>query len=112
MNRQVMVAAMLVVGGCQPGSSTVSTAVTTANQGAYAAEQAYTVAARAEVTFAPLATPAQVTTMKALDQRVYADVKAIRAAVAVGTDLTALLATFQTDLAPLTALVNAKGAVQ
>lgn len=106
MIRPALILAALALAGCD--GSTAGTIATSANQGAYAAEQAYTVAAHAETTFASLATQAQVTAMKALDEKVYTDVKAIRAAVAVGADLTALIATFQTDLAPLAALVNAK----
>lgn len=104
MTRFPSLAALALLAGCS-GTATTSVA-TDVQQGAYAAEQAYTVAAHAEVTAGPLLSATDRAQMKTLDERVYGDIKAIRSAGALGKDITALVAAFQADLAPLNTLLG------
>ena len=102
--------ALALLGACSATSTSTTPAsvATDANQAAYAAEEAYSVAAHAEVTAWPLLTAADKVTVKALDAKVYADVKALRSAAAVGSDVAALVTVFQADLGSLNALVGKK----
>ena len=102
--------ALLLLGACSAASTSTTPAqiATDANQAAYAAEEAYSVAAHAEVAAWSLLTAADKMTVKSLDEKVYTDVKALRSAAAIGSDVAALVTVFQGDLGSLNALVGKK----